>query len=148
MTNVVVERARRMHREKTPAERRLWRALRELNRQGFNFRQQAPIGPCIADFVDHSTKLVIEVDGGHHGEDNHRQRDDVRTDWQQSQGYRVVRFWNGDVLRHLDGVMSGILIALGVVPQTEPGPRATAPSGDPPMHDPSPQGGGETECAP
>lgn len=115
MTNVASERARTIRNNKTDAERVLWRALRELNRQGFHFRQQAPIGPYIADFCDHSAKLVIEVDGGQHGEDDQRRHDDERTAWLSAEGYHVVRFWNRDVMTNLDGVMTGILVSLGVL---------------------------------
>jgi very-short-patch-repair endonuclease len=68
VTNLMSERARRMRRDSEPAERKLWNWLRELNRRGFQFRQQVPIGPYIADFCDHSAKLIVEVDGSQHGE--------------------------------------------------------------------------------
>ena len=99
MTNIASARARRMRTEKTPAERKLWRALRDLNRQGLNFRQQAPIGPYIADFCDHSANIIVEVDGGQHGDADHLAYDQARTSWLQSQGYQVLRFWNNEVSR-------------------------------------------------
>ena len=114
MTNIMSERARRLRREKTDAERKLWRELRELNRQGFHFRQQAPVGPYIADFADHTAKLVIEVDGGQHGEPEGLKSDAARTHWLQANGYRVMRFWNSDVLGNPLAVMDAIIRDLGL----------------------------------
>jgi very-short-patch-repair endonuclease len=121
VTNIMSERARKLRREKTDAERRLWQALRELNRQGYQFRQQAPIGPYIADFVDHSAKLVIEVDGGQHGEPKMQTTDAVRTRWLEANGYRVLRFWNTDVLKDTQSTMDTILRDLD-----QPSPRKEA----------------------
>jgi very-short-patch-repair endonuclease len=115
MTNLMSERARRMRREKADAERKLWYKLREFNRQGFQFRQQAPIGPFIADFCDHTAKLIIEVDGGQHGEPRGLANDRRRTRWLESQGYRVLRFWNRDVLTNVDGVEVAIMLAVGLL---------------------------------
>lgn len=109
MTNIMSERARRLRREKTQAERKLWRELRELNRQGFHFRQQAPIGPLVADFADHTAKIIIEVDGGQHGEPKGMKADQARTRWLETNGYRVLRFWNNDVLVDTLSVMDTIV---------------------------------------
>jgi very-short-patch-repair endonuclease len=119
MTNIMSERVRRLRREKTHAEIKLWRELRELNRRGFHFRQQGPIGPYIADFVDHTAKLVIELDGGQHGEVANRARDAARTKWLSANGYRVLRFWNSDVLNSMAGVMSAVMLALGLLSNSE-----------------------------
>jgi very-short-patch-repair endonuclease len=172
VTNLMSERARRMRREKDDAEHRLWRALRDLNRRGFQFRQQAPIGPYIADFCDHTAKLVLEVDGSQHGLPKVQSSDQWRTRWLESQGYREQRFWNHEVLINPEGVEVEILIALGVlredgqdaVPTTNaiPSPQRrrrafganagegkgggdcrTTAVGSPPTPNPSPQGGGE-----
>jgi very-short-patch-repair endonuclease len=115
MTNLVSERARRIRRDSEPAERKLWNWLRELNRRGFHFRQQAPIGPYIADFCDHSAKLIVEVDGSHHGEPKGLANDKRRTRWLESQGYRVLRFWNHEVLTNIGGVEIAIMLALGLL---------------------------------
>jgi very-short-patch-repair endonuclease len=115
VTNLASERARRMRQEKGPAERRLWYKLREFNRHGFQFRQQAPIGPYIADFCDHSAKLVIEVDGAQHGEQKGLAADKRRTRWLESQGYRVLRFWNQEVLTNIGGVEIAIKVAVGLL---------------------------------
>ncbi|WP_334146972.1 endonuclease domain-containing protein [Hyphomicrobium sp.] len=114
MTNIMSERARRLRRDKTEAERKLWRELRELNRQGFHFRQQAPIGPYIADFTDHGAKLVIELDGGQHGEPKAQKTDAARTRWLEKNGYRVLRFWNNDVLANTLSVMDTIVRDVGL----------------------------------
>lgn len=114
MTNIMSERARRLRREKTQAERKLWRELRELNRHGFHFRQQAPVGPFIADFADHTARIVIEVDGGQHGEPKAQKTDAVRTRWLQANGYRVLRFWNNDVLANTLSVMDTIVRDAGL----------------------------------
>jgi very-short-patch-repair endonuclease len=162
MTNQMSERARRVRREKGPAERKVWYRLRELNRQGFQFRQQAPVGPYIADFCDHTAKIVIEIDGGQHGEAKGLIADERRTRWLEAQGYRVLRFWNHDVLTNIHGVEIAILVALGVLSEnaTETTDDARIPSplagegegggdcrtftvGVPPTPNPSPQGGGE-----
>ena len=115
VTNLMSERARRMRREKGAAERKLWYRLREFNRHGFQFRQQAPVGPYIADFCDHSAKLIIEVDGAQHGEPKGLAVDKRRTRWLESQGYRVLRFWNHDVLTNIDGVEVAIMLAVGLL---------------------------------
>ena len=112
MTKLMSERARRMRWDKSDAETKLWQKLRELNRQGFHFRQQAPIGPYIADFCDHTARLVIEVDGAQHGEPQGLAADERRTRWLEAQGYRVLRFWNNDALAETDGVVEVIAGAL------------------------------------
>lgn len=114
MTNIMSERARRLRREKTQAERKLWWELRELNRHGFHFRQQAPVGPFIADFADHTARIVIEVDGSQHGEPKAQKTDAARTRWLQANGYRVLRFWNNDVLANTLSVMDSIVRHVGL----------------------------------
>src|SRR5262245_19185274 len=102
------ERAQRMRRAPTDAERRMWQVLRNLKPLGTHFRRQAPIGIYIADFAWHDGKLIVEIDGSQHAD--HRQAYDAqRTAWLQSQGYRVLRFWNTDVLKSPDSVGEAIL---------------------------------------
>jgi very-short-patch-repair endonuclease len=101
--------ARRLRNEATPQERMVWGKLREINRMlGTHFRRQAPIGPYIADFVEFRRKIVVEIDGGQHGGVG----DAVRDAWLVGQGFRVLRFWNGDVGENLDGVAQVILDAV------------------------------------
>ena len=123
MINIMSARARSMRQQKSPAERKIWRELRELNARGFHFRQQAPIGRYIADFADHGAKLVIELDGSQHGEAAAIARDQERTSWLNSQGYRVLRFWNIDVIGNFDGIMTSVLLALDVIPPTPTPPH-------------------------
>lgn len=102
-----VKRARRLRREMTDAERAMWRILR----QGFpdhHFRRQVPIRHFIADFACHGAKLIIEVDGSQHTEEV----DAVRTQVLEAEGYRVLRFWNNEVLGNPDGVWTAIHSAL------------------------------------
>ena len=88
----------------------MWRALRE-NFPGAKFRRQVPIGPYYADFFSFPEKLVIEVDGGQHGEA--QDYDARRTAFLEAQGLRVIRFWNNDVLGNTEGVMMQISLPLG-----------------------------------
>jgi very-short-patch-repair endonuclease len=97
--------ARKLRRNATEAEKRLWRALRErLSDQ--RFRRQHPIGSFIVDFASPRQKLVIELDGGQHAEQ--QDLDHERAVELTSRGYRVVRFWNSEVMSNLDGVMEAI----------------------------------------
>jgi very-short-patch-repair endonuclease len=82
--------ARYLRKHQTDAERKLWRELRNLKREGFHFRRQAPIGRYVADFACHSAKLVVEVDGSQHNEDGGLEADAHRTTWLETRGYRVV----------------------------------------------------------
>ncbi|MEE8563439.1 MAG: endonuclease domain-containing protein [Alphaproteobacteria bacterium] len=104
------ERARALRARPTDAERKLWEVLRNRQLEGHRIRRQAPIGRYIADFVCFERKLVVEVDGGQHATD--RDRDAARTAWLESQGFRVLRFWNNDVLGNIGGVAQTICKAL------------------------------------
>jgi very-short-patch-repair endonuclease len=116
--------ARRMRAEPTDAERLLWQRLRhDIALTGSHFRRQALVGPFIVDFASRKAKLVIELDGGQH--DWQQESDAQRTRRIEAAGYRVLRFWNNDVIGNLEGVLSEIQRVL------------------PPTPDPSPQGGGE-----
>jgi very-short-patch-repair endonuclease len=128
-----VRRARQLRRDMTPSERRLWWRLRELSPEGSHFRRQATIGPYFADFVCHTTKLVIEIDGGQHGVAVRIERDLKRDAYLKRNGYRVLRFWNNDLRENIDGVLMVICDALQKV--------RTPPTPDPP---PPPAGGGES----
>ncbi|WP_416898320.1 MAG: endonuclease domain-containing protein [Minwuia sp.] len=105
-----IGRARKLRGNATDAERRLWRQLRNRQRSGVRFRRQHPIGPYIADFCCLEAKLVIELDGGQHAAQ--AVRDEARTRWLASVGYRVIRFWNNQVNENLEGVISEIDSAL------------------------------------
>lgn len=100
-----VPRARQLRRDATDAERALWLALRE-NFPAARFRRQVPIGPYFADFLSHSARLIIEVDGGQHNE--RIAYDNARTRFLNAEGYRVIRFWNCDVLGSIEAVIDRI----------------------------------------
>ena len=86
--------ARRLRRNPTDAEKRLWSKLRHKQLSGHRFRRQVPIGPYIVDFACLGARLIVEVDGGQHA--NQIERDNARTAWLGGQGFRVLRFWNND----------------------------------------------------
>lgn len=100
--------AARLRREMTDAEKALWSQLRNRRPAGFKFRSQWSLGPFIADFCCLSAKLVVEADGGQHDEVT----DAPRTTWLNEHGFRVLRFWNNEVLTNMDGVLQVILAAL------------------------------------
>jgi very-short-patch-repair endonuclease len=132
--------ARRMRQSSTEAERKLWWHLRHrLPLDGSHFRRQVQIGPYIADFACHRLKLVIEIDGSQHG--SQVAKDEARTRRLESEGYRVLRFWNNEVLSNIEGVLTEIQTRLQrPSPPTPPhkgeGSRATSRA------DPPPGGGG------
>ena len=104
-------RARHLRRDSTLAERSLWRHVRHRALDGHKFRRQAPVGPYFVDFVCLEQRLIVELDGGQHDE---RSDDDRRrTEWLESEGYRVLRFWNADVLRNMEGVLDSLRAELG-----------------------------------
>jgi len=107
-----VPRARRLRREMTNAERKLWWHLRRIPIENAHFRRQATIGPYFADFACHELRLVIEVEGGQHGEENRAALDRNRTGFLEEKGYRVLRFWNNEVLGNIEGVLDVICSAL------------------------------------
>ena len=105
--NGAVRQARRLRRDMTDAEKKLWRILQE-SFGGWHFRKQAPIRHFIVDFVSHRAKLVIEVDGGQHATEVDAPRSAVI----EGEGYRVLRFWNNEVLGSPNGVWTAIEAAL------------------------------------
>jgi very-short-patch-repair endonuclease len=101
------QRARTLRKSSTPAEQKLWQALRNRDLDDYKFRRQHPIGPYIADFFCAEVGLIVEVDGGGHLDQIEYDQD--RTDWLADQGYHVIRFWNDDVLNHFDDVTQEII---------------------------------------
>ena len=100
--------AARLRRDMTDVEKRLWQALRNRQLFGFKFRRQATIGPFIADFLCVEAMLIVELDGGQH----EAARDEGRTTYLEARGYRVLRFWNSDVIKQFDGMIETIAMAL------------------------------------
>ena len=111
-----VPRARKLRRDMTDAERKLWWHLRRLPIEHSHFRRQATIGPYFADFACHERRLVIELDGGGHASEEAIAGDAARTAYLNARGYRVLRFWNNDVLGNIDGVLEQIAGAIGTAP--------------------------------
>jgi very-short-patch-repair endonuclease len=159
--------ARNMRGAPTEAEKKLWRHLHRLSLDGSHFRRQVQLGQYIVDFVGH--KMHIEIDGGQHAENA---ADAARTKFIESQGYRVLRFWNNDVLSNVDGVLEVIQATVNELQALHPLRKGAAASQDAaspfplvgegrgggsggcgpivlhtptptPTPDPSPQGGGE-----
>jgi len=124
--------ARQMRAQPTDAERVLWRRLRhDIVLAGSHFRRQALIGPFIVDFASRGAKLVIELDGGQH--DMQRAADARRTRFIEDRGYRVLRFWNNDVLGNIEGVLSEIQGALPPTSTPTPTPLRKGEGSSPPM---------------
>ena len=125
--------ARRLRHASTDAERRLWYRLRSRQINDAKFVRQERIGPYTVDFVCREQRLIIEVDGGQHATDS---RDTVRESWLRDRGYRVLRFWNNDVLSNTDGVLEAIASALTEI-------ASASTRGEAPSPRPSPPEGGE-----
>ena len=102
-----VKRAKELRRNMTEAEKLLWSRIRRDQIDGLPFRKQVPVGGYIPDFACLAIKLVIEVDGGQH--DARKAEDDARTAVLEARGYRVLRFWNNEVLGNIDGVLQVIV---------------------------------------
>ncbi|TPJ53579.1 endonuclease domain-containing protein [Mesorhizobium sp. B2-7-1] len=98
--------ARSMRREPTEAEDRLWRELRGRRLDDIKFRRQVPMGRYVADFVCAEARLIVEIDGSQHAESRHDQERDAEL---KARGFRVLRFWNDDVLKELDAVCDTII---------------------------------------
>jgi len=105
--------ARILRRKQSQAEKLLWSKLRNRQLDGVKFRRQQPIGKYIVDFVSFDKRLIIEIDGGQHGEDAIKARDNARERTLTSSGYRLLRFWNNEVLQNIEGVVEKIRQALG-----------------------------------
>ncbi len=98
--------ARKLRNDMTDAERRLWSHLRASQLGGVKFTRQLPIGDFVVDFACRSARIAVELDGGQHSDSA---TDDARTQIIEAHGYRVIRFWNNDVLQNTDGVLTTIL---------------------------------------
>jgi very-short-patch-repair endonuclease len=107
--------ARDLRHNSTDAEKRIWSYLRN-NQLGHKFRRQYPIDRYIVDFFCFEQNLIIELDGGQHN----KEVDKKRTDFLVANGYRVLRFWNNDVLSNTSGVLQTIIEAIGPHPDLLP----------------------------
>ena len=118
MTHTLTQAARKLRRNMTDAERRLWSRLR-AHQLGVHFRRQVPLERYVLDFVCFQARLVIEVDGGQHADSD---ADKQRDAWLMERGFRVLRFWNNDVLGNTEGVLEVVVRALGEAPPPQPSP--------------------------
>jgi len=109
---LTLDHARALRKTMTPHEVKLWVRLRALRSQGHHFRRQSPQNGYVLDFVCRRVRLIVEVDGGQHGFDDHAARDSKRDAHFGRLGYRVLRFWNNEVDSNLDGVVETIWRAL------------------------------------
>lgn len=102
--------AKRMRKDMTDAERKLWHELRAHRLMGLGFRRQYPIRNYIADFACPARRLVVEIDGSQHADERTAAHDMTRTKALETDGWTVLRFWNDDVLRDIDNVCQHIVI--------------------------------------
>ena len=121
-------RARALRQDLTKAERVVWYGLRAHRLEGAGFRRQTPVGPYIADFLSHTAKLVIEIDGGQHFSTAHEARDKRRDAFFAAKGFRVLRFNNHDVMVNRAGVLE--TIAAAVRERRAPSPPSPASGGE------------------
>jgi len=123
--------ARRLRKTMTPQEVKLWVHLRSWRKRGFHFRRQSPREKYIVDFICLRHRLIVEVDGGQHNLDEHAQRDRSRDSHFMRHGFRVLRFWNHEIDRHLEGVLEIIDTALReATPPGGPADRHPPPAGE------------------
>ncbi|WP_373505111.1 endonuclease domain-containing protein [Aestuariivirga sp.] len=120
--------ARRLRRDETFAEKRLWEQLRNRALDRCKFVRQAPVGPFIADFLCREMKLIVEVDGATHSTLEEITRDHSRTDALKKLGYSVLRFQNDDVINGMDDVLGLIHGVLTLCPSPPPAQYAGSPS--------------------
>jgi 2-isopropylmalate synthase len=116
-------RARAMRRGPTDAESRLWRLLRDRRLNGLKFRRQVPVGPYIVDFLCVATKLIVEADGSQHNQNRH---DKLRDAYLAEHGWKVLRFWNADVLRNRESVLDTIVAHVSLPEESDPHPALRA----------------------
>jgi very-short-patch-repair endonuclease len=120
--------ARSLRRGQTDAERKLWSRLRDRRLNGVKFRRQHPVGPFVADFASLELGIVIELDGGQHA--LQRAADVARIRVLEERGYRILRFWDNDVLTNIDGVLERIAEFLRT-PHPNPLPKGEREQEDP-----------------
>ncbi|MCL5277840.1 MAG: endonuclease domain-containing protein [Deltaproteobacteria bacterium] len=99
---------RKLRNNQTNVERLLWNHLKNKQFYGLKFYRQYSIGEYILDFYSPELKLAIELDGGQHAEENNKSQDQIRADYLKSQGIKVMRFWNNDVIQNIGGILDKI----------------------------------------
>lgn len=118
--------AKYLRQQMTDAEHVLWRCLREHRSTLGKFRRQQPIGTYIVDFVNFGAKVIVEADGGQH---NRPSADSTRDGWLQQEGFKVLRFWNNDILQNTTAVLEAITTEVLVRAPLSPGPSPTRGEG-------------------
>ena len=103
--------ARKLRKQLTPHEAKLWMQLRLLPKGKFHFRRQVPIGPYIVDFAEKTHKLVIELDGSQHQRPEAIERDKKRDQFLTTKGFKVLHIWNSEIDQNMSGVIDTILMA-------------------------------------
>ena len=101
--------AKHVRRHLTESENTLWRHVRAHRLNGEKFRRQQPIGPYVVDFLHFGARLIVEADGGQH---NGAPRDERRDARLRAQGFTVMRFWNNEIARNLEGVLAAVMAAV------------------------------------
>ncbi len=119
--------AKALRQSMTDAEKKLWSKLRAHRVLDLHFRRQAPIGPFIVDFLCQSLRLVIELDGGQHGQPDGEARDASRDKWLRGNGYHVLRFWNSQIFSEFDTVLAVIHRHCSDMLTTNPSPPPCPP---------------------
>ncbi|MBL7481089.1 endonuclease domain-containing protein [Legionella bononiensis] len=104
----LLDKAKKLRKNSTSMESKIWNSLRSRRFQGFKFRRQCPLGNYIVDFICIEKKLIIEIDGGQHNECRQNEYDKIRTNYLNHLGYKVLRFWNNEVQQQFDLVMDVI----------------------------------------
>lgn len=125
-----LQQAKTLRSTMTDVEKRLWYRLRAHRFAGFKFKRQVPVGPYIVDFACLNRRLIIEVDGGQHGDVSN---DCSRDNWLNQRGFHVLRFWNNEVLRNTESVLETIMDRLNQTSGGSPSPGAARhplPSGE------------------
>jgi len=122
------ELARKLRRAASPPERAMWRILHAFRQEGYHFRRQVQIGTYYVDIACHRPALVIEVDGGTHTVEPQQTNDAVRDDYLRGRGYRVLRFWNNDVMGNPDGVYLTVQLELEALAMGVPPPTPSLPA--------------------
>jgi len=112
MSNINI--ARNLRKNSTPQEKILWQILRNHNFYGYEIRRQSPIGNYIVDFVCRKKKIIIEIDGGQHNKTENIEYDKKRTAYLEQKGYKIIRFWNNEITKNIDGVYKKLQEEFGI----------------------------------
>ncbi len=110
-----IDLARRLRKNLTSQERILWQLFRNHNFYGYEIRRQSPIGKYIVDFVCREKKIIIEIDGGQHNTPDNILADEQRTKYLEAKGYKVIRFWNNEIIKNIDGVYQKLKNEFGII---------------------------------